>query len=202
MTRWSVNSCFCQTLMCLSVSACLSMFFSASLLFMSLHLCLCNCLSVCFQLVYEVFLRFLESPDFQPNVVKKFIDQKFVLSVSISVCLLLSSVNIPLSCWYYCLFYTTDFCARQYMCYCAHMLSQFHLSICPSVTRVIHAKTAEVRIMQFSPHSSPIPLVFARWVSSRNSDGFPLNGGIKQAWGRKNSQFSANNSLYLRNSAR
>lgn len=33
------------------------------------------------QLVYEVFLRFLESPEFQPNVVKKYIDQKFVLCV-------------------------------------------------------------------------------------------------------------------------
>uniref|UniRef100_A0A3Q2ZQR1 Serine/threonine protein phosphatase 2A regulatory subunit n=1 Tax=Kryptolebias marmoratus TaxID=37003 RepID=A0A3Q2ZQR1_KRYMA len=33
------------------------------------------------QLVYEFFLRFLESPDFQPNVAKKYIDQKFVLSV-------------------------------------------------------------------------------------------------------------------------
>ena len=47
----------------------------------------------------------------------------------------------------------------------AHMLSQFRLSVClsvcPSVTRVIHAKTVEVRIMQFSPYSSPIPLVFA-----------------------------------------
>jgi len=44
------------------------------------------CVCFCVQLVYEVFLRFLESPDFQPNVVKKFIDQKFVLSVSISCC--------------------------------------------------------------------------------------------------------------------
>lgn len=34
------------------------------------------------QLVYEFFLRFLESPDFQPNIAKKYIDQKFVLSVS------------------------------------------------------------------------------------------------------------------------
>ncbi|XP_036119446.1 serine/threonine-protein phosphatase 2A 56 kDa regulatory subunit gamma isoform isoform X4 [Molossus molossus] len=33
------------------------------------------------QLVYEFFLRFLESPDFQPNVAKKYIDQKFVLQV-------------------------------------------------------------------------------------------------------------------------
>jgi len=35
-------------------------------------------------------------------------------------------------------------------------------SVCMSVTRVIRAKTVEVRIMQFSPYSSPIPLVFAR----------------------------------------
>ena len=39
-------------------------------------------------------------------------------------------------------------------------------SVCPSVrlsvTRVDQSKTVEVRIMQFSPHSSPIPLVFVR----------------------------------------
>jgi len=75
-------------------------------------------------------------------------------------------------------------------------------SVRPSVTRVDQSKTVEVRIMQFSPYSSPIPLVFARQLSSRNSDGFPLNGGVKQGWGRKNSQFSANNSPYLRNGAR
>lgn len=34
------------------------------------------------QLVYEFFLRFLESPDFQPNIAKKYIDQKFVMQVS------------------------------------------------------------------------------------------------------------------------
>lgn len=33
------------------------------------------------QMVYEVFLRFLESPDFQPNVAKKHIDQPFVLEL-------------------------------------------------------------------------------------------------------------------------
>jgi len=36
------------------------------------------------------------------------------------------------------------------------------LSVRLSVTRVIHAKTAEVRIMQFSPYSSPIPYSFSR----------------------------------------
>ncbi|XP_046440178.1 serine/threonine-protein phosphatase 2A 56 kDa regulatory subunit gamma isoform-like [Daphnia pulex] len=33
------------------------------------------------QLVYEFFLRFLESPDFQPNIAKRCIDQKFVLQL-------------------------------------------------------------------------------------------------------------------------
>ncbi|XP_022252554.1 serine/threonine-protein phosphatase 2A 56 kDa regulatory subunit epsilon isoform-like [Limulus polyphemus] len=33
------------------------------------------------QLVYEFFLRFLESPDFQPSIGKKVIDQKFVLQL-------------------------------------------------------------------------------------------------------------------------
>lgn len=34
------------------------------------------------QLVYEFFLRFLESPDFQPAIGKRVIDQKFVLQVN------------------------------------------------------------------------------------------------------------------------
>ncbi|ESO04663.1 hypothetical protein HELRODRAFT_187003 [Helobdella robusta] len=33
------------------------------------------------QFVYEIFLRFLESSDFQPSTAKKFIDQKFVLQL-------------------------------------------------------------------------------------------------------------------------
>ncbi|XP_069787441.1 serine/threonine-protein phosphatase 2A 56 kDa regulatory subunit alpha isoform isoform X3 [Narcine bancroftii] len=33
------------------------------------------------QLVYEFFLRFLECPDFQPTIAKRFIDQKFVLQL-------------------------------------------------------------------------------------------------------------------------
>lgn len=36
------------------------------------------------QVVYEFFLRFLESTDFVPNIGKKFIDQKFVTSVCAS----------------------------------------------------------------------------------------------------------------------
>lgn len=34
-----------------------------------------------FQIVYEFFLRFLESAEFQPTIAKKHIDQKFVLQV-------------------------------------------------------------------------------------------------------------------------
>lgn len=33
------------------------------------------------QIVYELFLRFLESPDFQPNIAKRYIDSQFVLRV-------------------------------------------------------------------------------------------------------------------------
>ncbi|RWS31710.1 serine/threonine-protein phosphatase 2A 56 kDa regulatory subunit epsilon-like isoform [Leptotrombidium deliense] len=36
------------------------------------------------QLVYEFFLRFLESPDFQPTIGKRVIDQKFVLQVNVT----------------------------------------------------------------------------------------------------------------------
>ena len=35
------------------------------------------------QIVYEFFLRFVESPDFNTNVAKKFIDQHFVLQVRV-----------------------------------------------------------------------------------------------------------------------
>lgn len=38
-----------------------------------------------FQIVYELFLRFLESQDFQPALAKKFIDQKFVMQVMVFV---------------------------------------------------------------------------------------------------------------------
>lgn len=33
------------------------------------------------QLVYELFLRFLESPDFQPTIAKRYIDQQFLLQL-------------------------------------------------------------------------------------------------------------------------
>uniref|UniRef100_A0A3P9PE26 Protein phosphatase 2, regulatory subunit B', delta n=1 Tax=Poecilia reticulata TaxID=8081 RepID=A0A3P9PE26_POERE len=48
------------------------------------------------QLVYEFFLRFLESPDFQPNVAKKYIDQKFVLSVRHHLASIINGFALPL----------------------------------------------------------------------------------------------------------
>lgn len=44
--------------------------------------CFYFCIICIFQLVYEFLLRFLENPDFQPSVAKRFIDQKFVLQVT------------------------------------------------------------------------------------------------------------------------
>ena len=40
-----------------------------------------KCIVSFFQLIYEFFLRFLESPDFQPSLAKKYIDFKFILEV-------------------------------------------------------------------------------------------------------------------------
>ena len=62
------------------------------------------------------------------------------------------------------------FTARRYaergICYGNSVRPSVCLSVCPSVrpsvTRVDQSKTVEVRIMQFSTHSSPIPLVFVR----------------------------------------
>ena len=42
----------------------------------------------------------------------------------------------------------------------------------PSVIRVDHTKTVEVRIMKFSPYGSPIPLVSREQVSSQMRVGY------------------------------
>jgi len=56
------------------------------------------------------------------------------------------------------------------------------------------SKTVEVRIVKFLPHGSAIPLVFAVYVSFRNSNGFPRSGCIKQGRvGWKTSHFLALN---------
>jgi serine/threonine-protein phosphatase 2A regulatory subunit B' len=35
------------------------------------------------QIVYELFLRFIDAPDFNTQIAKSFIDQKFILQVSL-----------------------------------------------------------------------------------------------------------------------
>jgi len=45
------------------------------------------------------------------------------------------------------------------------------LSVCPSVTRVDQSKTVEVRIMQPSPHSTPMTPISWRLTSPGNSKG-------------------------------
>jgi len=73
-------------------------------------------------------------------------------------------------------------------------------SVCLSVTRVDESQTVEVRIiMQLSPHGSAVHLDFAVQVLSRNSDGCPLSGGIKQKWGGENKLFSSFIRRYLEN---
>jgi len=71
------------------------------------------------------------------------------------------------------------FCARQHICYSAYMLSPVRLSVCLSITRVIQSKTVEVRIMQLSPHSSPMTLVSSWLISPRNSKGNIGSGDAK-----------------------
>ena len=64
--------------------------------------------------------------------------------------------------------------------YAEHTTLCYYNFVCPSVCHMDgFVKFVEVRIMQFLPHSCPIPLVFAGYVSSRNSNGFTLSRVIK-----------------------
>jgi len=71
------------------------------------------------------------------------------------------------------------FYEQQRICYSAYMPCQFHLSVCPSVTRVICVKTAERIIKILSPSDRPIVLVFRHQGSLRKSGGFSPIGGAK-----------------------
>jgi len=52
------------------------------------------------------------------------------------------------------------FSSRQHMPSALYAIARPSVRL--SVRRVYHRKTVEVSIMKFSPHGSPIPLVFAR----------------------------------------
>jgi len=66
------------------------------------------------------------------------------------------------------------------------MLSALYAIARLSVTWVYQSKMVEVRIIKFLPYASPIPLVCsARYISSRNSNGFSPSGDVKQGWGKQ-----------------
>jgi len=106
----------------------------------------------------------------------------------VTALLLLQGVSIALLCKP-CISYDRDVC----------------LSIRPSVC-LSHADIVwKRRKLESQNLHRPIAeglLVFGMKNSSRNSKGFTPSEAVKWEWGRKNSQFSANNSPYLRNGAR
>jgi len=76
-------------------------------------------------------------------------------------------------------------------------------SVRPSVCHTLALSQNDASLItKSSPTDSPSSLVLAVKSSSRNSKGVTPSDGVKREWDRKNSQFSANNSLYLSNGAR
>jgi len=75
-------------------------------------------------------------------------------------------------------------------------------SVCLSVTRWHCVKTTHARIAKSSPTDSPRILGLAIKSSSGNSTGFARAMALGDAGVAKNSQFSDNMSLYLRNGPR
>ena len=67
----------------------------------------------------------------------------------------------------------------KFTIFSAYMLSPVR----PSVTRVYHRKTVEVRIMKFSPYGSPTPLVFAGKFHPEILHGSPERGPqTREGW--------------------
>ena len=86
----------------------------------------------------------------------------------------------------------------------AHMLSQFRPSVCLSV-RPSHGWISQKRLKLGScnfHHTVAHPSSFCTLSFIRKFWRLPSERGHQQGWGRKNSQFSANNSPYLRNGAK
>jgi len=82
------------------------------------------------------------------------------------------------------------------------MAIQGHFRVSGKPTRDSYYHIPQARITKSSSTDSLRTLVLAikSWVT--NSKGFTPSTGVKWEWGRKNLQFSANKSLYLRNGAR
>ena len=67
-------------------------------------------------------------------------------------------------------------------------------SLCLSITQVDQSKTVELRVVEFSAYSSPIPLlyyIYAVWFSSRNSDGIPPSGATNEGGSGKRASIVA-----------
>ena len=65
------------------------------------------------------------------------------------------------------------------------------MSVCLSATRRYCVKTKKASVMISSPSGSPKTLDFRRQISSPNSKGSPPDGGLKEGWGKKISDFLA-----------
>ena len=90
-------------------------------------------------------------------------------------------------------------------CYAEHCISHsksVRLSVCPSVTRRHCVKTTQATIIRSSLKDSPMTLVSSWLTSPQNSKGNIGSEGVEWEWGRKNRQFLANKSPYLKNGAR
>jgi len=87
----------------------------------------------------------------------------------------------------------------------AHICYRLYAIACPfvrpSVRRVDHRKTVEVRIMKFSPYGSPIPIVFVGKFHPKILRGSP-SGGLKERWGGKIQRLSSFKREYLENGSR
>ena len=77
-----------------------------------------------------------------------------------------------------------------------------NVSVRLSVTRRYCVKTKKASSMISSPSGSPKTLVFWRQISSPNSKGFPLYGGLKHGSVGKIQRFFSFKRLYLENGSR
>jgi len=90
-------------------------------------------------------------------------------------------------------------------CYAERCISHsksVRLSVCLSVTRWHCVKTTQAIITGSSLEDSPMTLVASGLISARNSKGNMGSEGAEWERGRKNRQFLANKSPYLRSGAR
>jgi len=86
-------------------------------------------------------------------------------------------------------------------CYAEPCIS-YHRVVRPSITHSHCVKTTQDSITKFSLADSARTLVLGIKRSSRNLKRFIPSKSVIWEWGRKNLQFSANKSPYLRNGAR